>query len=325
MKKIFIRHHFAGVVAAALLFTLTFSSCTKDDRDNPGGSSGYAATTIKITDAPIDDAGIAGAIVTITDIKLDGQSVQGFTKTTIDLAAYQNGTTTTLGNFNLAAKAYSSITFVLDFNTDAFGNAPGCFMLNNLGIKHKLQSTSNIITVSKNFSLVNNISNTIVADFDLRKMITYQSGSPTDQYDFVTAAELQSSVRLVVENQTGVLSGTLTDVVSGSGKVVVYAYKKGTFVRSQEVQGQGASNIEFKNAVSSALVNGSGNYQLHFLESGEYELHFASYKDTNADGKFELVGTLVVIGSGTINPLNLVVSAGLTVTVNATATGILSL
>ena len=73
------------------------------------------------------------------------------------------------------------------------------------------------------------------------------------------------------------------------------------------------------------MVNGSGNYQLHFLESGEYELHFASYKDTNADGQFELVGTLIIIGAGTIDPLNLAVSAGLTLTVNATATGVLSL
>ena len=326
MEKIFIRRRFAGVIAATVLFALTFSSCKKDDSDySDGGSGGYASTTIKITDAPIDDAGITGAFVTIADIKLDGQSVQGFTRTTVDIAAYQNGSTKTLGNFNLAGKTYSSITFVLDFDTDAFGNAPGCFVLNNAGIKHKLQSTSNVITASKNFTLVNNVSNSIIADFDLRKMITHQSGSPADQYDFVTAAELQSSIRLVVENKTGTLSGTLTDAVSGSGKVIVYAYKKGTFVRNQEIQGQGASNIEFKNAVSSAMVNGSGNYQLHFLESGEYELHFASYKDTNADGQFELVGTLIIIGAGTIDPLNLAVSAGLTLTVNATATGVLSL
>ena len=130
---------------------------------------------------------------------------------------------------------------------------------------------------------------------------------------------------MVVENQSGTISGTLTDVVSGSSKVVVYAYKKGTFVRNQEVQGQGASNIEFKNAVSSAKVDGAGNYQLHFLESGEYELHFASYKDTNADGQFELAGTLVVTTAPTIDVLNLVVSAGLALSINATATGVLSL
>lgn len=326
MKKILINHRLAGVIATALLFSLTFSSCKKDDSGYGGGSgnSDYASTTIKITDAAIDDASVQGVLVTITDIQLDGQSVHGFSKTTVDLAAYQNGSTKTLGNFNLQGKAYSSITFVLDFAKDVNGNSPGCYVLSNAGVKSQLTASTNIITIGKSFSLVNGASNSIVADFDLRKMIIHQSGG-SDHYDFVTAAEMQNAVRLVVENKTGTLSGTLTDNVSGSGKVIVYAYKKGTFNRAQEVQGQGASNIEFKNAVSSAVVNGSGYYQLHFLENGEYELHFAKYTDSNADGEFELTGTLIVIGAGTIDPLNLTVGSGLTLTVNATATGVLSL
>ena len=325
MKKILVKLPLAGVVAAALLFSSVFLSCTKNDSGYGGGvSSNYASTALKITDAAIDDAAVQGAFVTITDIQLDGQSVQGFNKTTVDLAAYQNGSTKTLGNFNLQGKTYTSITFVLDFATDASGNFPGCYVLNNSGVKSQLTSNSNIVTVTKGFSLVAGASNSIVADFDLRKLIIHQSGG-SDHYNFVTSAEMQGAVRLVVENQTGTISGTLTDAVSGSGKVIVYAYKKGAFVRSQEVQGQGSSNIEFKNAVSSAVVNGSGYYQLHFLESGEYELHFAKYTDANADGEFDLTGTLIIIGAGTIDPLNIVVSSGLTLSLNATATGVLSL
>src|SRR4249920_182240 len=81
---------------------LLFTACEKDDTT----SSGSATTTIKITDAPIDDASVTGAFVTITDIQLDGQSVQGFSKTTIDLNAYRNGATQSLGNFNLQDKTY---------------------------------------------------------------------------------------------------------------------------------------------------------------------------------------------------------------------------
>lgn len=310
-----------SLMAAMITFSIaafTLISCQKENSDD----SGTTNTTIKITDAPIDDASVSGAFVTITDIKLDGQSVQGFTKTTVNLMAYMNGSTKTLGNFNLAGRTYSSMTFVLDFDMDASGVAPGCYVLAG-AVKHKLQSTANSITVNKNFTLQGGASNSIVADFDLRKMIVHQAGGPTDHYDFATTAELQSSVRIVAENSAGTISGTVTDAVSGSGKVVAYVYKKGTFNRTVEMQGQGASNIQFKNAINSSLVNGSGSYQLHFIESGDYEIHFASYKDTNADGEFELQGTLVATAGGGLDLLNLKVNANASVKVDVIVTGVL--
>jgi len=301
-----------------LLASFSLMSCQKEN----SGGSGTANTAIKITDAPIDDASVTGAFVTITGIKLDGQSVQGFTKTTVDLNAYQNGATRSLGNFNLEGRTYSSMTFVLDFDMDASGNAPGCYVLAG-AVKHKLQSTANSITINKSITLAGGASNSIVADFDLRKMIIHQSGGPSDHFDFATAAELQSSVRIVAESGAGTVSGTVTDAVSGSGKVVAYVYKKGTFNRSVEMQGQGASSIEFKNAVNSAFVSGTGSYQLHFLESGDYEIYFASYKDTNADGEYELKGTLVASGGGGLDLLGLKVNANATLKVDVTITGVL--
>ncbi|MGH2553876.1 MAG: DUF4382 domain-containing protein [Chitinophagaceae bacterium] len=310
------RNNLAAISIAILFSFFSLMSCQKE---NNGGT---ASTTIKITDAPIDDAAVSGAFVTITDIKLDGQSVQGFSKTTVDLMAYQNGTTRTLGNFNLEGKTYSSITFVLDYDMDASGNAPGCYVLAG-AVKHKLQSTANSITISKNITLTGGVSNSIVADFDLRKMIIYQSGGPSDHFDFATSAELQSSIRIVAESTTGTISGTVSDNVSASGKVIAYVYKKGTFNRSVEMQGQGASSVQFKNAVSSGMVSGSGSYQIHFLESGDYEIHFASYKDTNADGEFELMGTLIVTAAGGLDLLGLKVNANASVKADVTVTGVL--
>ena len=320
MKKIRNVKQLSQFILVAILFAFTLVSCKKDDA---GNSSDSASTTIKITDAPIDDISVTGAFVTITDIKVDGQSIQGFNKTTIDLMAYQNGTTKTIGTFNLAGKTYSNVTFVLDFDKDAAGNAPGCYVLRTGNIKHQLQSNSNIITISKSFSLVAAASNTIVADFDLRKMIKYQPGVPTDRYDFVTVAEMQNDIRIVVENKTGTVSGTLTDNISASGKVVAYVYQKGTFNRAIEMSGQGTSNVQFSNAVNSSSVAANGFYQLHFLESGLYEVHFASYKDTNADGEYELMGTLIVTGAGGLDLLNLNVAANVNLTVNASVTAVL--
>jgi Domain of unknown function (DUF4382) len=320
MKMIQLQSKVLLTTSAFFLFAISLTSCKKDD---DGTNSGSAATTIKVTDAASDDANVSGAFVTISEIKLDGQTVQGFTKTTVDLAAYQNGNTKNIGTFNLEGKTYSSITFVLDFDTDANGTAPGSYVLTSANVKHKLTSSSNVITVTKNFTLQANASNSIIADFDLRKMIVAQTGDPADQYNFATAAELQNDVRVVAETNAATISGTLTDAVSGSAKVVAYAYKKGSFNRATELQGQGSSNVQFSNAVSSTLVGASGYYQLHFLENGEYEVHFASYKDTNTDGKFELQGTLVVLAGGGLNILNLLLNTNATLTLNVTATAVI--
>src|SRR5436190_16136171 len=155
-----------AIILLAMFFSAAtlFTSCSKDNNDN---GSGTASTTIKVTDGPIDDANVSAAFVTISDIKLDGQSISGFTKTTVNLYALQNGSTQTIGTFNLSSKTYSSITFVLDFDTDASGGSPGSYVVTTGGIKHKLQSTSNIVTVSKNFLIQSGANNTLVADFDL--------------------------------------------------------------------------------------------------------------------------------------------------------------
>jgi len=299
---------------------IILTGCKKDD-DNPG--EGKTSTTIKVTDAPIDDADVTGAFVTIADIQLDGQNVQGFSKTTVDLHAYQNGATKSIGTFNLDSRTYNTITFVLDYDADASGNAPGCYVLTTGGAKHKLESSSNAVNVSKNISLQSNTSSSLVADFDLRKMIIHQAGGASDQYDFATAAELQSSIRVIAESNAGKISGKLTDNISGSGKVIAYAYKKGTYNRDNEMEAQGASGVYFKNAVTSSLVDNAGNYQLHFLENGDYEVHFASYKDVDSDDEFELIGTLIVTGAGNIDLLDLTVGANATLTLNASVTGVL--
>ncbi|TBR20141.1 MAG: DUF4382 domain-containing protein, partial [Chitinophagaceae bacterium] len=285
-----------------------------------GNGNGNASTEIKVTDAPIDDASVSGVFVTIADIKVDGKSVAGFSKTTIDLNAYQKGSTKSLGTFNLEGKTYSSITFVLDFNADTGGATPGCYVLAN-SIKHKLEASANTFTVVKNYTITSGSSNSIVADFDLRKIVTYQSGG-SDNYNFATVAEVESSIRISQSNNSGIISGTISDNVSGSAKIVAYAYKKGTYNRSVEMQGQGTSSIEFKNAITSCLVS-EGNYQLHFLESGDYEIHFASYKDTNADGKFELQGTLINTTALGIDILSLRLNANATLTANVVVIGLL--
>lgn len=309
----FINKLFLASSVIALGFFAT--GCNKDSN-----SSGSAQ--IEITDAPIDDASVKSTFVTIADIKVDGTSISGFTKTTIDLMAYQNGVTKVLANAKLNAKTYSNITLVLDFNADQSGTGPGCYVLDVNGVKHKLTATSNEITVAANMAVSAAATSTYVIDFDLRKCIRREAAT-NDNYEFVTNAELNAGVRVVNKGTVATVKGNVSDAVSGSSKVVVYAYKKGTYVRSTEVSGQGSSSIEFAKATTSANVDASGNYQLSFLESGNYEVVYASYKTNTTTGKMELKGTLVVSSLTSIVLDSISLGANANVTVNVAATAVL--
>lgn len=285
MLKIKLTNKLTGlIIAGALLSSLTFTSCKKDDN---GTDSGNAQTSMGVTDAAIDDPTVSGVFVTITDVKLDGQSVSGFTKTTVNLAAFRNGSINTIGNFKLKGKTYSTVTFVLDYDHDASGNAPGAYVMTTDNVKHPLQNSSSSITITKTFTLSDTTGNAIVADFDLRKMIVHPATGDTTTFTLVTSAELQNSVRIVNQNTCATISGIFTKTSDSSDAVVAYIYKKGTFSLS-ETQGQGASNIQFVNAVTSTTVGADGSYKFSFIDSGNYEIHFANYRDINHTGRLKL-------------------------------------
>jgi len=282
---------------ASLLF---FSyGCKKDSNNDLQGSM-----RLEITDAPIDDANIQGAFVTIAEVKVDGKAVTGFSgKKTVNLYALQNGQTEVLGDLQLEAGTYSNITLVLDHASDANGNSPGCYVLTTDNVKHSLQATASttqeIVINSSPFEVTNGQTSNLVIDFDLRKTIRYEDNSSTDdKYDFVTDSEIQSGVRLVAKNKAGTIKGQCEDNLGIAEKIVVYAYKKGTYNKETEVNGQGSSKITFKNCVSSATVDAQGNYTLAFLEEGDYELHFMAYEDSDADGTMELKGELALSLTG---------------------------
>lgn len=309
------------VLLVAVSMLTVFTSCEKDD----DGSELTGSARFEITDSPIDDASVEGAFVTVSEIKVDGKSVEGFNKTTIDVLAYQNGATKLLADAELEAKTYSSVTLVLDYETDANGNSPGCYIKEaGSDVKHKLASTSNEITISHNLIVAANQQSNWVFDFDLRKCVKREDNGANDQYEFVTPAELEAGIRVVAKGSAGVIKGNCNNAATAADKVVVYAYKKGEYNRNTEINGQGASNVEFSNAVASTTVDASGNYELHFLEEGDYELHFCSY-DENTDGESEIKGTLLLDILGSLDLTALSLDASATLTVNVAVTGLLPL
>ena len=314
-----------------LAVAMTFANC--DSNGGDGDSNNLEVTgsaQFEITDAPIDDTNIQGTFVTVTAVKVDGEVISDFSGSqTIDLLAYQNGETKLLGMGELETGTYSNVSLVLDHETDASGNTPGCYVMTTDNKKHKLESSASAvseITINNNeFTVEENSTTNIVMDFDVRKAIKKQdNATDDDKYDFVTEAELRSSIRVVKKDRSGKVKGSANDMLGFAGdRIVVYAYKKGTFNESVETQGQGSSNIMFKNATSSAVVNANGEYNLSFLEEGEYELHYVGYEDDNNDGAMEAKGMLEVTALTSLDLLGFQIDAAADISVNVTVIGII--
>lgn len=298
------------VFSLAALTILFFVQCDKDPVVEPEPSTAKGTASFEITDAPIDDAEIRSVFVTIAAVKVDGETFNGFSgKQTIDLLAYQEGDVKALGLGELEAGTYTNVTLVLDYETDAQGNTPGCFVETTDDMKHDLEAQGNAnqeLVISKTFMIRENTQSNIVLDFDVRKAVRANS-TGSSNYTFVTHSELEATIRAVDKDDTGIVKGQCNDnSMAGSDKIVVYAYKKGTWNQSVETQGQGESQIMFKNAITSTVADANGNYTLAFLEEGEYELYLAGYEDNDNGGKFEFqglfeLGGLIGLNSNVVN------------------------
>jgi hypothetical protein len=275
-------NNYVKVVGIMFMSIVLLSSCSKNGND-PNGMDGEAyQTTFKITDAPVDNANVEAVFVTITNVKVDGKNLEGFNATTLNLSALSNGKTATLGNLDLQAGTYSNIELTLDYDSDSTGNTPGCYVMTVDGTKDKLSASANKIIINDSYTVLAQASNEIVLDFDLRKTIMEEQDALSSNFEFVSATELFAGIRTVNEAVTGRITGTASDTNNTSDKIVVYAYKKGTFDEATETQGQGESNVLFAHAVTSSVVSETNNsYHLSFLKEGEYELVFVSY---NQDG-----------------------------------------
>lgn len=315
----------ALLILAMTVFSL--SACNNDP-ENEAEPVGSGEVTFEMTDAPIDNAEVRGVFVTVTDIKVDGESFEGFEgPQTINLLAYQNGKTELVGQGELSAKSYNNLSLVLDIDKDAAGNSPGSYVRTADGTKHRLANSAQNtleITSSKAFTISEEAQSKVVIDFDLRKAIQLNA-SGNDEYSFVAASKLNNAVRVVARENAGTIKGQYSDQYGNgndSDKVVVYAYKKGTYNAETETSGE----LLFENAANSALVSGSsfssGNFTLAFLEEGEYELHFARYSpDSNGRLSFDTMLELSSNGNASLN--NIKLDAGTEVSLSLSITGII--
>ena len=304
---------------AILALVVSFASCSENG-ESMADDSQTRNTKVSITDAPIDNAEVRGAFVTITDVKVDGVSIQGFTTTTIDLMTLQNGTKKVLGDLDLKVGAMSSVSLILDYDMDANGNAPGSYIKTKNGLKHKLKASSNEIKISEKVEVLASTANEIIIDFDLRKTIIASNSIQSD-FDFVTDFELSKGIRVVNNEGSGTVSGSVSDSNNTAETIVVFAYKAGAYTEA-EANGQGASNVQFANATTSAIVASNTTYKLNFLKEGDYEIKFVAFEDSNNDGKLEFKGMLNVESIIGLNVNSLKVSSNTNVNLLINVKGI---
>ena len=298
--------------AMAVMIGVSFAFISCNDDKDPGKGQ----VQFEITDSPSNDANIKGVFVTVTEVRVNGQAISGFSKQTVDLKALQNGNTKVLGSSELEAKSYSNISLVLDLDTDENGNAPGCYVQTSDNVKYKLVNSTSAsgtaeISLTKAWEVKNQASSKFVFDFNIDKAIKY-SDNASVRYRFVSTSNLQSSIRVVNKDEAATIKGVYTEsTASNAGKVVVYAYTKGTFNAATETTPQGEDGTIFKNAVSSATVQTglSGNsYTLAYLEQGEYELHFARYDNESASNRFvfkTMLQSEMKLNGSVVNTINI--------------------
>jgi hypothetical protein len=308
-----------------LIAVLVFGACNDDSEP-----AGKGEAEFEITDAPIDDASIQGVFVTVADIKVNGNSLQGFSKQTIDLKAYSEGKTKVLGAGQFDARTYENLVLVLDLETDANGNTPGCYVLDKNNTKHRLKTTTSgttDIALNKSWSVAKDAKSNFVMDFDLRKALRY-SEDPAAPYSFVSDPNLNAAVKLVAKAKTGTIEGSYEEASnSNADKIIVYAYSKGTFNATTETTPQGDDALLFSNARASAEVKEGltgQKFTLAFMEEGEYELHFIGYHRDPNTGRLQFESQLEseTTVDGSVGNL-ITVKSGVTVNVAASITGLL--
>ena len=151
-----------GIVAGMLCISImTMTSCSKNEEEATNMNGETYNTTFKLTDAPIDNANVEAVFVTVAEVKVDGRSLEGFNKTTLELSSLVNGKTSTLGNLDLQAGSYSNLELVLDYNTDAAGNTPGCYVATANGEKDKLAASTGKISIADSYEIIATAANEI--------------------------------------------------------------------------------------------------------------------------------------------------------------------
>jgi hypothetical protein len=289
------------IVGLALVL---MTSC--EDNNSTGDNTGRLS--LSITDAPIDQYDITGVFITVTEIQIhkggsDWQVIEEFEgPVTYNLLELTHGISELMAVTELPAGVYTQIRFMLDAPENmGQGNHtnPGCYLEFADGTTAPLFVPSGGQSGYKaigNFSVPVNGEVHVTADFDVRKSVVAAGNSGR----FL----LKPTIRLVVDDESGTISGSVTNLEEGTC-VVVYAYEAGTY-QPDEAGEPDPDTPRFPNAVSSDMVCDQNDFKIPFLAPGLYDLVVTS----TIDGVFNdvegiVTGVEVISRENTIVPIDI--------------------
>lgn len=237
------------------------------------------ALEIRLTDAPTDTATDVTVRITAVELLGDGESVaERFTldpARDIDLTDLTEGRTVTLvSRDDLSAGNYRGIRLVIE--ADA-GETDSSITFDDGGVEPLVLSSAagGSTRALGSFSVEDEETTRITVDFDLRRSILLPTGVSTDY-------RLAPRLRLVVDGNTGTLTGTvaealITDADCDNGDTndignVVYVF-----------DGAGTTPNDLNNSADDAItsatvrlddVTGDYVYTAAFLPAGDYAVAF---------------------------------------------------
>lgn len=278
---------------ALLVSFAAFMGCEEDNTEQVGTGT----MALSLTDAPIDDTSVTGVWVTVTGVKYhmkndsawkSFENFEGPMK--FNLLALTDSISELLGTFEMEAGQYNQLRFMLDAPEKGQGppTSPGCYIEFDNGDTEPIFVPSGGQTGYKAvgaFRVPSNGTVSVTADFDARKSVI-ETGGMQQRYI------LKPTIRLVVDNQAGSISGEVTGLPTDGSNITVYAYEDDTYSES-EASDPGEGETRFPNAVTSDMVGSDCDqhqkcYHLYYLSPMTYDLVMVR----TLDGEYqEVVGT----------------------------------
>ncbi|HEY4711755.1 MAG TPA: DUF4382 domain-containing protein [Dehalococcoidia bacterium] len=261
------------VLALVVIFAMLAAS---------GAGCGEASVTgtleLYLSDAPTDAENVTGVYITINEIQyhMNDQWItceEFVGPKTYNLLELTNGNSSLLGELVLPGGHYNQIRFMLDIPEMGQNPAnPGCY------IEFADNSTEPLFVPSGNttgykavgeFTVPVNGTVEVTADFDVRKAVHL-----ADSHYI-----LHPTIRLVVNNEAGRISGLITNNSSYTD-IIVFAYEDGTWTDTEDDEPVYPAS-RFPNAVNSGKMCDDGHYTIPLLAAGTYDLVVAGYNSAD--------------------------------------------
>jgi hypothetical protein len=278
-----------GITALVGIIGLGFWAC-----DGAGVSTEDGTLKLSLTDAPTLADNVAGVYITVNEIQYNTsrdqtagedegtwETMEEFTgPQAYNLLELTNGNSELLGELALPSGQYNQIRFMLDIPTQGGGTTPtnpGCYIEYDDGSKDSLfvpSGGNSGYKATGAFTVPTNGQVEVTADFDVRKAVVVTGNS---RYI------LKPTIRLIVNNQAGKITGSVTGYDDGND-LVVYAYEDGTYDAATETAAPADDeDTRFPNAVTTSAVGDSNGYGLYYLAAGTYDLVVAEYDASTGD------------------------------------------